>query len=367
MQQSEAVSKAIQSGQTRRPLLAPSAWVRAATRCGFSVEPIFKAAGIDLAAAFKAAPVVTLADILRLMRDCNERAAPGSSFPLALGETCAFDNIPAIETFITTSPTMRATLRALEWISELMPMIGARLIEDAQSVRVVLRRSPMFLGCDEAESLVETAMVSFYGFMKALSGDAPRARKYLQVCFAHNRVEMLDIYGRYFQSPIKLGQSFSGFIIPSLMLDIPLAGAVPELHRQAENAVRGYLARLAPASGMSVVVERLLSDCPEALGESVERVAERLGLHHRTLQRRLREDGLQYSQVQDRVWLDLATRWLEDEDTDIDTIGLRLGYASGASFARAFKRLAGMAPGQFRGLYRGQYREPCRPEKSHQN
>ena len=44
----------------------------------------------------------------------------------------------------------------------------------------------------------------------------------------------------------------------------------------------------------------------------------------------------------DRVWLQLASQWLQNESTDIDTIGLRLGYASGASFARAFKRVAGV-------------------------
>lgn len=334
--------------QTRRPLVGPSAWVKAATRCGFGIEPLFRAAGVDLAAAAAADPVVALSDMLRLMRDCTERGLPEHYFPLVLGEAFAFDNVPAIELFLTTSPSMRSSLRAMEWISELIPMCTVRLVEGPELTQLVVRRRPVFELHDEAEGFVATVMMSFYSYVRVLSGNSRFVLDLLTVCFSHAHPEVLQTAQRLFESPVQTRQSFNGFTFPTALLDVALPGGVPDLNRQAENTIRGYLARLASHTTASELLEQRLLAEPDLLGVGVERVADRLGLHPRTLQRRLQDEGLQYSQVIDRVWLQLASQWLQNESTDIDTIGLRLGYASGASFARAFKRVAGVSPGQYR-------------------
>jgi len=44
----------------------------------------------------------------------------------------------------------------------------------------------------------------------------------------------------------------------------------------------------------------------------------------------------------------LATQWLGQERTAIDTVAKRLGYGSQAAFARAYKRLTGQSPGKAR-------------------
>ncbi|VWD51936.1 AraC family transcriptional regulator [Burkholderia contaminans] len=48
----------------------------------------------------------------------------------------------------------------------------------------------------------------------------------------------------------------------------------------------------------------------------------------------------------------VASQWLTHDRLSIETVALRLGYASQAAFSRAFKRVTGMPPGASRQVVR---------------
>jgi AraC-like DNA-binding protein len=81
---------------------------------------------------------------------------------------------------------------------------------------------------------------------------------------------------------------------------------------------------------------------------SLHHVARRLALSPRTLQRRLRDEGVSHRQVIARVRRDLALDLLAQRAVKLDDIAGRLGFCSAGSFHRAFKRWTGMTPGDFR-------------------
>jgi AraC-like DNA-binding protein len=78
-----------------------------------------------------------------------------------------------------------------------------------------------------------------------------------------------------------------------------------------------------------------------------EEIARRLGLSHRTLARRLADEGLSFSQVLDELKLDLAKRYLR-EGLSISRIAWLLGYREVSAFTHAFKRWTGQSPKQMR-------------------
>lgn len=81
---------------------------------------------------------------------------------------------------------------------------------------------------------------------------------------------------------------------------------------------------------------------------SLDAAAEIVGTSPRTLQRRLAEAGLSYSEVIDRTRFGVATTMLtKTESTSID-IARATGYGDASHFARAFKRLAGCSPSAYR-------------------
>ena len=76
-------------------------------------------------------------------------------------------------------------------------------------------------------------------------------------------------------------------------------------------------------------------------------IARRLGLSHRTLARRLADQGLSFSRILDELKLDLATRYL-GEGLSVSRIAWLLGYHEVSAFTHAFKRWTGKSPKQLR-------------------
>ena len=77
-------------------------------------------------------------------------------------------------------------------------------------------------------------------------------------------------------------------------------------------------------------------------------VAEIAGLSARTLQRRLAQLGLSYSDILDTVRYENASRLLRATDCRIIDVAFSSGYTDPAHFSRAFRRMTGVTPRQFR-------------------
>lgn len=70
----------------------------------------------------------------------------------------------------------------------------------------------------------------------------------------------------------------------------------------------------------------------------------------RTLQRRLAEQSLTYSEVVDRARFDVASRMLIESDAPSIQVAYATAYSDPSHFARAFRRIAGVSPREYRTL-----------------
>ncbi len=80
----------------------------------------------------------------------------------------------------------------------------------------------------------------------------------------------------------------------------------------------------------------------------IEAIARLLGLTPRTLQRRLREEGLRYQVIADEARGAFAQQQLADPACSIEELAGALGYADAGSFGRAFRRWYGCSPAEYR-------------------
>lgn len=80
----------------------------------------------------------------------------------------------------------------------------------------------------------------------------------------------------------------------------------------------------------------------------MEDVAAQLGLHPRTLRRRLRQEGTSFDALKDEVRHAAARELLMLGALGIADIAFTLDYASVSSFVHAFRRWSGMPPGLWR-------------------
>lgn len=104
-----------------------------------------------------------------------------------------------------------------------------------------------------------------------------------------------------------------------------------------------------PATAMSAQVRsfivRLLveGDCTH------KRVAAALGLHPRTLQRRLREEGESFQSIKDGVRREVALRYLQQPDASLVRLTEILGYSETSVLSRSCNRWFATSPRRLRG------------------
>jgi AraC-like DNA-binding protein len=77
-------------------------------------------------------------------------------------------------------------------------------------------------------------------------------------------------------------------------------------------------------------------------------VAERLGMHPRTMRRRLRAEGTTFEAIRNEVRQVAARELLRLGDLSIADISATLDYSTPSSFVHAFRRWCGTSPGLWR-------------------
>lgn len=73
-------------------------------------------------------------------------------------------------------------------------------------------------------------------------------------------------------------------------------------------------------------------------------MAAELHLSERTLQRRLAEHKLNFTELLDAVRRESALQYLREKRVSVDEVAFLLGFATPNSFFRAFKRWTGTTP-----------------------
>jgi len=151
-----------------------------------------------------------------------------------------------------------------------------------------------------------------------------------------------EIFG---DARITPGQSHSSFTIPRALL-----------HRQVSKAVRPVtpspVVPWAEGPNMPVgfrasITQLILTFLGEGYPD-INVTAESAGMSARTLQRRLCDIGVTYSDLVAQCRMRLAGTWLLESDMPIAEIAAELGYTDASNFSRAFRRQAGVSPHKYR-------------------
>lgn len=173
---------------------------------------------------------------------------------------------------------------------------------------------------------------------------APRA-----VHFEHPRPEHWHEHCKVFDAPVYFEQPFNSLLIPKRGLN----RAMPEHDPVLLVVMQDSLRQLSQQSGRGEqdIVDETRAQIRQQLlaGEPVlEGVAEQLGMTSWSLQRRLREQGLSFSAVVDKLRCELATHYLRQQQLPISDLAPLLGYSEASAFSRAFRRWFGVSPRQWR-------------------
>lgn len=232
----------------------------------------------------------------------------------------------------------------------------AALVDGLGSVE--LADEPLRAGCEplvklgwepllpqQQRQMSEETMASWVSFGHWISGmsEAP-----FEVRFRHSAPADTCEHQRIFRCPVLFDQPDNALVFPKRLLSSPLGQADAQVRRTLDAYAERLLAALNKGDH---VLDRarleLARQLPEQ-GADLERLSQTLALSPRTLQRRLRETGLSFSQLVDETRQQLVLHYLRDPALDTADIAYLLGFSEAGSLARAFRRWTGQSLGEYR-------------------
>jgi AraC-like DNA-binding protein len=153
-------------------------------------------------------------------------------------------------------------------------------------------------------------------------------------------------YREAFAAPLRFDAVQAGLLFPQACLAHPVVDADPFLHAllvdRASAALQVRDPLLCDDVRRTIRLQLMGGDC------SREVVARRLGMHPRTLGRRLKESGTTFQSLLDETRLELARQLLHGTRSSVARIAASLGYQDPTVFTRAFRRWTGTTPRDYR-------------------
>jgi AraC-like DNA-binding protein len=147
---------------------------------------------------------------------------------------------------------------------------------------------------------------------------------------------------------IRGGHPWAGILFDAGLLERPMATADTMIGTLMRHYGDLRLAALPQQGGEIEQLRREVARLLVKGGDSIEHLAKATGISVRTLQRRLKDAGMSYNDLQSDVRKTLALNLLENQTLALGEIAFSLGYSDVSAFNHAFRRWTGQSPGQYR-------------------
>lgn len=276
------------------------------------------------------------------------RLTGDDSFGLHLGESVRPGYYGVLGYLIMSCATLADALHRQARYAALVGNLGRLGLDDEPprpGCEALVAHSWQPLLPQQQRQLSEETLAGWVCFGRWISGlDIPPT----EVRFQHPAPADTREHERIFRCPVLFGQADNALVFPRRLLSVPLGQADAQVRSMLDAYAERLLGEL--NQGRSVLDRarlELARQLPEQ-GPDLEAIAAALALSPRTLQRRLREAGLSFSQLVDETRQQLVLHYLRDPALELAEIAFLVGFSEAGSLARAFRRWTGTSPGEYR-------------------
>ena len=272
---------------------------------------------------------------------------------LKAGSTLDYRAVGVLSPVIWHSPTVRAALNNIAAFQTLISESGAYKItdqRDSQTNNLVFEYIPTPNVVPVNPHQVLAVVSGTMGIIQAISNGQVQAQQLdIPIAFQsslnnHLLEKALSSQNLNCQVHSK-GEHFS-LTFPQAQLDTPLLGCDGHLYEINRNYAEELLRSKRASLALIDSVKEVITEHGFSLA-SVENVQAALGLHSRTLQRNLLEQGTSFRKIKEELLKEQAIHLLIGQKISINGVAQHLGYSETSAFHRAFKSWCGVTPKQF--------------------
>ncbi|MGQ0597509.1 helix-turn-helix domain-containing protein [Aquabacterium sp.] len=342
--------------------------LRAASKCGINVIDFVRHVGVSPLTLVPGHGDLPVKELFRLLNEgtlIGWQATPGGHVPVLVAECFQFDYLSDATGYLSSSPNLIAASRLFELVSHLLcPPARLEHHMNQDVVTMVLVYEEEFGDPSVTWSASEAILGTWFRLCREL---APSKVIPLQVEFRHPAHLLRKSCDEFYGVTCEFGAFRDAISLPRAWIEQPLESSLPVLHnyskerllrllkpKQTGPDVARHNATLASElTEMPAITRRLFDHYlqnPRRLAEAVGAVASALQLPVRTLQRRLKDGGTSFSNVQAKGRLFVSKDKLLDPNNSIDEIAEMLGFPDRRTFSIFFKRMTGQTPREWRKL-----------------
>lgn len=166
------------------------------------------------------------------------------------------------------------------------------------------------------------------------------------VTFATRAPANLRPLHHFFRAPLRFDSGESAVVFDKHWLDQPLAPVDPAIRRQVRADVDARQSAI--EADFPATVRRILRKQIISGNTGMQDTSALLGMHRRTLDRRLHRHGVRYGELLESVKGEVARQLLRDTQMQVQQIAEALQFSTAANFATAFRRWTGVTPSEYR-------------------
>jgi AraC-like DNA-binding protein len=312
---------------------------------GVDVGDLFTRAGLKSfeAGAGRAADLLALSDQFSQLW---ESLALASGDPLLAFRVYPPDPLSwlgVLGHLMLASPTLKSAADSLtRYMPLVSPVVHATIEPKAERMRVGLH---LVGGAREVpQQRYDFTWNLLLATLRFIAGRA--TLRPVQVDYAYAAPAASAAYGARFGCPVRFGAAGNALEFANADLLAPIPTANPLV---AAGLARMLDERLAQAerTSFSARVRDLLPSMIDQGGALREAVARRLLISERTLQRRLADEGTDFSTLVDEVRRAIAQQYLGSDRISLKNLSYKLGFSDPSAFHRACLRWFGKAPSEF--------------------
>ncbi len=196
--------------------------------------------------------------------------------------------------------------------------------------------------------MIDLSVRSMQQVLVCVFGTAARAF-ISEIAFGYPAPKDLAPYAAEFDCPVSFGHDVTYVTFEHALGKLSNPNRCEYSYNLFLQHCRAAALRCAAPSWQQTVLNLLA--CIETY-PAAEDMAEKLNCSERSLRRHLGNEGVQYSELIDKIRFDRAVYLLHHSTDSVKKIGYQLSYSEPGAFIRAFSRWAGMTPNQFRRVSR---------------
>lgn len=313
------------------------------TELGGDPDAILAAAQVDKAALADPDRYMPLRAFLDSQAIAAERLER-KDFGLVFGQAQNMSTIGALSIAIINSATAREGIEiAGRYMHVHNPSFTLALTPMPRTSRDFLSASIEMKNQKRREQNDERVISSFHKSLTIMGGASYRP---LEIWFMHQPISPLATYRKLFGLAPQFGRPVMGIAIERAVLDTWRPGGSSAMRELAETYLeaQGSAREKAFSKRVTTMARSLLKgrEC------TPEQAAKALGIHPRTLQRRLKEEGSSFEKIKDDVRREWAESLLVQPSVSLSQIAQILDYADSSAFSRSCRRWFGEAPRTYR-------------------